>query len=205
MANQLKSKFSEVEDRIVNGLSPQEVFDTVSAEYSTDSSDDRFARRQIAKKIRFMPSMKNRTRSLVYRIFLIFFLISSAIIVFFNKQNRFEVFGFFMFNSLPSFFFFLINNIFVWIYLICAIAMMRWKVGVVWATISFTLIDLFRISMLLPDHLEVAPFMAAARFVVVFIVLILSILVIYRTQNRYQIDKKTHSIRFISHNPETDE
>lgn len=200
MANALKIKLNEAENRIVNGLMPQEVFDKVSSNYSANDVDGRYARSRIAKKIRFTPSLPTRRRLASLRVLLIIFLFFAAIVVFLNKQNRFEVFGFFLFNSIPSFIFFFINNIFVWIYLFCAFALLRWRLSIVWATISFTAIDLIRVSFLFPEHLSINPVMAVLRLLTIFIVLIFSIIIISKSQNRYKIDKKNYSISFLERN-----
>lgn len=196
MANVLKIKLNEAEDRIINGENPQDVFDIVAEEFSAHDSDGRYARARIAHKIRFTPSLETRNNLRIHRICLIIFLFISAIAVFLNKQSRFEVFSFFSFNSVPSFFFFVLNNIYVWIYLFCSFAMFRWRLDIVWAIIFFTAIDFLRVFLLFPEHLHIEPFFAALRLSVVFISLILSLFIIIKSQNRYSIDKKSHSILF---------
>lgn len=198
MANVLKIKLDEAEDRIINGGKPQDVFDAVTGDYSVDDSDGRYACSRIAQRIRFTPSLPTRKKLKIHRICLIIFLFAAAIAVFLNKQSRFEVFAFFTFNSLPSFFLFLLNNIYVWIYLFCAFAMFRWRLGVVWATLYFTIIDFIRILLLFPEHVLVTPNLAVIRLAVVFISLLLSFYIIVKSQNRYTIDKTNHAFRFIT-------
>lgn len=196
MANTLKTKLNEAEGRIVNGITPQEAFDTVSHDYSVEDFDGRYARSRIAKKIRFTPSLPTRKKLAPLRSLLIILLFFTAIVVFLNKQNRFEVFGFFLFNSIPSFIFFFFNNIFVWIYLFCAFSLLRWRLNIVWATISFTAIDLIRVAFLFSEHVTINPIMAWLRLFTVLVSLVFSIIIITKSQNRYTVDKKDFSIRF---------
>ncbi|MDD4848818.1 MAG: hypothetical protein PHR53_08670 [Bacteroidales bacterium] len=198
MATTLKYKLVEAEDRMVNGMNPQDVFDIVAADYSTEDVDGRYACNRIAQKIRFTPSLSTRKKLNTLRFCLIVLLFIAAIAVFLNKQSRFEVFAFFTFNSFPSLIFFIFNNIYVWIYLFCAFSMFRWRLNFVWATIYFALLDFIRIAVLFPEHLQIAPMIAVLRLTIVFITLLLSIFMIIKAQNRYKVDPKDHSYHFFN-------
>lgn len=198
MANVLKIKLNEAENRIISGQKPQDVFDTVTLDFSLNDPDERYACFRIAQKIRYTIALKTRKKIQKYRILLMLLLICSAIIVFFNNPNRFEVFSFFTFNSIPSFVFFIYNNIFLWIYLFCAIALLRWKMRYVWATIYFTIIDFVRVLILFPDQYSINSLMAILRLSIVLITFILSVYIVFKSQNRYKTDKINHVFTFTS-------
>ncbi|MDR0364036.1 MAG: hypothetical protein LBH92_03345 [Bacteroidales bacterium] len=186
----------EIKENILAGNDPQEVYDTLSAEYSDTNSDSDYMKRFIRRRIKMTVTPYNRKEfRFSYHLYLIM-LIITILITLINKQHRIDALGIFSINSFSSLAAFFSINLFAWIYLFLFIWSFRFNVLVSYWAMFFAGIDFLRLLILLPEQWQETPFFSMLRIIPLLLILIFGSFFAINCTNKYKIEKNSSKVLF---------